>query len=87
MSVWDRPGFRRAMCRPADRVVARQKPSVAQVRKWTGGGGRRAPRQVPCQTRCKVIAGSSHGCKVAEEMCVLGCVAGAELCPDPLSSN
>lgn len=77
------------MCRPADRVVAGWEPSVAQVRKWTAGGGRRATRQVPCQTRCKAVAGSSHACEVAEEMCVLGCMgrAGAELCPDLPSSN
>ena len=39
------------MCRPAERVVARQEPPVVQVRNWAIGGGRRASGQFLRQAR------------------------------------
>ena len=61
-------------CQLVERVVAgRESSSVAQVRNWVTSGGRRASQQFPCQTRYrKIVARSGHGCKVAEEMRVLG---------------
>lgn len=57
---------------------------MAQVRNWATAGGRRASGKFPCQMRYRrVVATSGHGCKVAEEMRVLGTGLGRSSTQEP----